>query len=42
MAANGSGLQAGTIRNMILAWVMTLPAAIVLSGSLFALFRYLF
>jgi PiT family inorganic phosphate transporter len=42
MAANGSGLQGGTIRNMILAWVMTLPAAIVLSGSLFALFRYLF
>ena len=42
MAANGSGLQASTIKNMILAWVMTLPAAIVLSGSLFALLRYLF
>jgi len=42
MAANGSGLQASTIRNMALAWVMTLPAAIVLSGSLFALFRFLF
>ena len=42
MAANGSGLQAATIKNMILAWVMTLPAAIVLSGSLFALLRYLF
>jgi len=42
MAANGSGLQGSTIRNMALAWVMTLPAAIVLSGSLFALFRFLF
>ncbi|MBN9490570.1 MAG: inorganic phosphate transporter [Alphaproteobacteria bacterium] len=42
MAANGSGLQASTIKNMLLAWVMTLPAAIVLSGSLFALLRYLF
>ncbi|HYB56154.1 MAG TPA: inorganic phosphate transporter, partial [Alphaproteobacteria bacterium] len=42
MAANRSGLQASTIKNLILAWVMTLPAAIVLSGSLFALFLYLF
>ena len=42
MAANGSGLQMSTLRSMALAWVMTLPAAIVLSGSLFALFRYLF
>ncbi len=42
MAANRSGLQASTIKNMVLAWVLTLPAAIMLSGSLFALFRYLF
>ncbi len=42
MAANGSGLQMSTLRSMALAWVLTLPAAIVLSGSLFALFRYLF
>jgi PiT family inorganic phosphate transporter len=42
MAANGSGLQMSTIRNMALAWILTLPAAIVLSGSLFALLRYLF
>ncbi|MEA2792571.1 MAG: inorganic phosphate transporter, PiT family, partial [Acetobacteraceae bacterium] len=27
MAANGSGLQWGTIKNMALAWVLTLPAA---------------
>jgi PiT family inorganic phosphate transporter len=42
MAANGSGLQGSTIRSMALAWVLTLPAAVVLSGSLFALFTYLF
>jgi PiT family inorganic phosphate transporter len=42
MAANGSGLQMSTLRSMALAWVLTLPAAIVLSGTLFALLRYLF
>jgi PiT family inorganic phosphate transporter len=42
MAANGSGLQWATVRNIILAWVLTLPAAIILSGALFVLFRYLF
>ena len=33
MAANGSGLQMATIRNMVMAWVLTLPAAILLSGT---------
>ena len=33
--ANGQGLQMRTIRNMALAWVMTLPAAMVLSGGLY-------
>ena len=42
MAANGSGLQAATIKNLVLAWVLTLPAAIVLSGMLYALFSHLF
>jgi inorganic phosphate transporter, PiT family len=42
MAANGSGLQGSTLRNMALAWVLTLPAAIFLSGSLFILFVHLF
>jgi PiT family inorganic phosphate transporter len=42
MAANGSGLQWGTVKSLALAWVLTLPAAIILSGSLFALFRWLF
>jgi PiT family inorganic phosphate transporter len=39
MAANGSGLQLSTIRNIAMAWVLTLPAAALLSGSLFWLFR---
>jgi PiT family inorganic phosphate transporter len=39
MAANGSGLQMSTIRNIAMAWVLTLPAAALLSGSLFWLFR---
>jgi inorganic phosphate transporter, PiT family len=42
MAANGSGLQWGTVKTLALAWVLTLPAAIMLSGGLFALFRALF
>jgi PiT family inorganic phosphate transporter len=39
MAANGSGLQWGTIKNMALAWVMTLPAAMAISGSLYVILR---
>jgi inorganic phosphate transporter, PiT family len=39
MAANKSGLQLSTIRNIAAAWVFTLPAAAILSGLLFALFR---
>ena len=39
MAANKSGLQMSTIRNIALAWVFTLPAAALLSGCLFWLFN---
>ncbi|MEH2512957.1 PiT family inorganic phosphate transporter [Nitrobacteraceae bacterium AZCC 1564] len=42
MAANGSGLQMSTIRNMVMAWVLTLPAAITLSAALYFLFSHLF
>jgi PiT family inorganic phosphate transporter len=35
MMANGSGLQMSTVRNIALAWVVTLPAAAVLAGSLY-------
>ncbi len=38
MAANRSGLQFDTVRNLLMAWVLTLPVSIVLSGSLFWLF----
>jgi inorganic phosphate transporter, PiT family len=41
MAANGSGLQWGTLRSIALAWVLTLPAAMLLSGGLYWLFRSL-
>jgi inorganic phosphate transporter, PiT family len=39
MAANHSGLQWSTVRNIALAWVLTLPVAAVLAGGLFWLFR---
>jgi PiT family inorganic phosphate transporter len=42
MAANGSGLQMATIRNMVMAWVLTLPTAILLSGGLYVVFSRLF
>jgi len=35
MAANRSGLQMSTIRNLIAAWVVTLPVAMLLSGGLY-------
>jgi inorganic phosphate transporter, PiT family len=41
MAANGSGLQWSTIRNIALAWVLTLPVAMMISGSLYLLFSKL-
>jgi inorganic phosphate transporter, PiT family len=42
MAANKSGLQWSTIRNLLMAWVLTMPAAILLSGSLYWLFTQVF
>lgn len=42
MAANKSGLQMSTVRNMLMAWVLTLPCAIALSAGLFVVFRQLF
>jgi PiT family inorganic phosphate transporter len=38
MAANRSGLQMSTVRSLLMAWVLTLPVSILLSGSLFWLF----
>ncbi len=42
MAANGSGLQMATVRNLLMAWVLTLPMAMLISGSLFYLFSRIF
>ena len=41
MMANHSGLQWGTIRNLVMAWVLTLPVSITLSASLFWAFSSL-
>jgi inorganic phosphate transporter, PiT family len=39
MVANKSGLQWATVRNLLMAWVLTLPVSIALAGSLFWLLR---
>jgi PiT family inorganic phosphate transporter len=36
MFANRSGLQSATIRNIVLAWVLTLPVCVFLGSLLFA------
>jgi phosphate/sulfate permease len=41
MTANGSGVQGGTCRKILLAWAFTLPGTVLLSGGLFALGRWL-
>jgi inorganic phosphate transporter, PiT family len=41
MAANKTGLQWSTVRNLAMAWVLTLPVSICLSASLFWMFRTL-
>ncbi len=40
MVANGSGLQWATVRNIGLAWILTLGAAAGLSGGLYFIFRH--
>jgi PiT family inorganic phosphate transporter len=41
MAAS-SGLQWSTVRNLLTAWVLTLPALIMLSAALYVLFVNIF
>jgi PiT family inorganic phosphate transporter len=36
MTANGSGLQMDTVRNLLLAWVLTLPVCVLLGAGIFA------
>jgi PiT family inorganic phosphate transporter len=40
MAANRSGLQKDTLRNIVLAWVLTLPVCVLLGASIFAFALY--
>jgi len=42
IAANGSGLQWATVRNLLMAWVLTLPASILLAGTLFIILKHVF
>ena len=39
MSANGNGLRFSTVRNIAAGWVFTLPAAALLSGLLYMVFR---
>ncbi len=46
MVANSSGIQGDTVRNIILAWVLTLPVCVILGAAtfgagLFVVFRVL-
>jgi PiT family inorganic phosphate transporter len=41
MVANRSGLQWSTVRNLLMAWVLTLPVSIALAGGLYWLLRHL-
>jgi PiT family inorganic phosphate transporter len=41
MVANHSGLQWATVRNLLMAWVLTLPVSIALAGGLYWLLRSL-
>jgi PiT family inorganic phosphate transporter len=41
MVANRSGLQWATVRNLLMAWVLTLPVSIALAGGLYWLLRTL-
>jgi inorganic phosphate transporter, PiT family len=42
MAANHTGLQWATVRNLLMAWVLTLPVSMMLAGFLFWGFRNIF
>ena len=35
IVANGSGIRGGTCRRILLAWALTLPGTVLLSGTLF-------
>lgn len=35
MIVDGGGVQTKTIKNIMLAWILTLPVSIILSGALY-------
>jgi inorganic phosphate transporter, PiT family len=39
--ANGWGLQTATIRAIVMAWILTLPAAMLIAGRLYIVVRSL-
>jgi phosphate/sulfate permease len=41
MVANRSGLQGATVRNLLMAWALTLPVSIALAGGLYWMLRTL-
>ena len=41
MAANGSGVQMETVRNLALAWILTLPVCVFLGAATFAAGLYI-
>jgi PiT family inorganic phosphate transporter len=41
MAANHSGLQMNTLRNILMAWVLTLPVCVVMGAALFSFGFYI-
>lgn len=42
MVANKAGLQMSTLRNLLAAWVLTLPVSILLAGGLYFVFSHIF
>ena len=41
MVAGRAGVQSKTVRNIVVAWILTLPASMLLSATLFVAFMHL-
>src|ERR1700745_3561522 len=42
MVANGSGMERATVRRIALGWGLALPAAMIMAGLLYVIFRQIF
>jgi PiT family inorganic phosphate transporter len=42
MTANGSGIQMATVRSIAMAWLLTLPCAMLISATLYFIFSHVF